>query len=69
MYDIQEDPYEVRNLARSMNPDHQRVLEEMRRELDRWIEETNDQGRFPERPEVVEYWKTEMLKLHGEYLE
>ena len=47
LYDIQADPWEVRNLANS--PDHQDVLKEMRATLDKWIVETDDKGRFPEK--------------------
>ena len=58
LYDTIADPYEMVNLADS--PEHQEVLERFRAELDRWIEEVNDQGRIPEPPEVVEAWKEKM---------
>jgi len=47
LYDIQADPWEIHNLADS--PDHQDVLKKMRRILDQWIIDTDDQGRFPEK--------------------
>ena len=53
LYDLEADPHEVRNLAASRDPGHQAVLKRLRAELDRWIEESNDQGRQPEPPEVV----------------
>ena len=62
---MESDPYEVSNLAGSTDPGHQRVLKELRAALIRWIEETNDQGRFPEPPEVIEYWKREDKKDTG----
>jgi arylsulfatase A-like enzyme len=46
LYDLEEDPHEVRNLA--ADPEHQKVLRGMRRKLGKWIEETGDQGRTPE---------------------
>lgn len=48
LYDLEQDPYEVHNLADSR--EHQGVKAELRAKLDRWIEESNDQGRFPEDP-------------------
>lgn len=46
LYDLESDPHEIRNLARS--PEHQDVRHRLRAALEKWIEETNDQGRFPE---------------------
>jgi arylsulfatase A-like enzyme len=46
LYDLEADPFEVRNLA--AEPAHEAALQEMRGRLDRWMEETADQGRTPE---------------------
>jgi hypothetical protein len=46
LYDLAEDPWEIRNLAGS--PAHAAELARLRARLDRWIEETDDQGRRPE---------------------
>lgn len=46
LYDLQADPFELRNLA--ADPAHRTVLQEMRRALDRWMVETADQGPEPE---------------------
>ena len=46
LYDLQVDPHEIQNLAEE--PAHQATLLEMRKRLDRWMIETNDQGRHPE---------------------
>jgi len=68
LYDTWNDPYEVQNLAGSASPEHQRIRKELRAELDRWIAATNDQGRFPEPPEVIEYWRKDAQGRHGERL-
>jgi hypothetical protein len=51
LYDLTTDPFEVRNLATSNSPEHQQVLKRLRGVLEKWIEETNDQGRIPEPPD------------------
>jgi hypothetical protein len=48
LYDLQTDPYEIHNLAASAQPEHQAELKKLRALLEKWIDETNDQGRFPE---------------------
>jgi len=42
LYDLQADPYEVKNLVDS--DEHRDVLARLRAELRRWIEESHDQG-------------------------
>ena len=51
LYDIKNDPYETNNLASS--PEHQQTLKKMRAILDKWIKETSDMGRFPEKPSSI----------------
>lgn len=51
LYDLQVDPHEINNLAGQ--PEHRPTLERLRRTLENWIEETNDQGRIPEPPELI----------------
>jgi len=46
LYDLQKDPHEIVNLAKS--PGHQDVLERMRAAVEKWIAETDDRGRTPE---------------------
>ena len=46
LYDLEADPWEVRNLA--ADPARAATLEALRAKLDRWMEQTNDQGRVPE---------------------
>jgi N-sulfoglucosamine sulfohydrolase len=52
LYDLTSDPHQVRNLAESK--EHAQTLARLRGVLEQWIEETNDQGRIFESPDVVE---------------
>jgi hypothetical protein len=51
LYDLERDPHEIQNLAKS--PAHADVLKRLRGVLERWIEETNDQGRNLEPEELA----------------
>ena len=51
LYDLQIDPHETRNLAKSAT--HQEIRDRLRAALEKWIEETNDQGRELEPGELV----------------
>jgi N-sulfoglucosamine sulfohydrolase len=53
LYDLDDDPYEIHNLVDSDLPAHREALTRLRAELGRWIEDSNDQGRIPEPPEVA----------------
>jgi arylsulfatase A-like enzyme len=53
LYDLAGDPHEVSNLATSHDTEHRAALDRLRGALERWIEETNDQGRTPEPSEVA----------------
>jgi arylsulfatase A-like enzyme len=46
LYDLETDPWEVRNLA--ADPMCANILQALRGRLERWMEETNDQGRIAE---------------------
>jgi N-sulfoglucosamine sulfohydrolase len=63
LYDTEADPHEIHNLAASRDTEHQRILGEMRATLDQWIAETDDQGRFPESPAVLKFWRDTYLKM------
>ncbi len=52
LYDLQTDPYEIQNVAASGRPEHQAALQRLRAVLEKWIEQTQDQGRVPE-PKVT----------------
>lgn len=51
LYDLNEDPHEVRNLASSAK--HRDVLKRLRGALEKWIEDSNDQGRELEPPDLA----------------
>jgi len=51
LYDLQSDPHEIRNLAQSRQ--HQAILKRLRGVLEKWIEESHDQGRELETPELA----------------
>jgi len=53
LFDLETDPWEINNLAKSTDPKHQEVLKRLRRQLENWIEQTNDQGRNSEPEEVA----------------
>ena len=65
LYDVQNDPYEVNNLADSPAPEHKQALLELREALAHWITETNDKGRFVESPEVLDFWNKDAISRHG----
>ncbi len=52
LYDLENDPWEIHNLA--ADPAHDSVLKQLHERLERWIEETNDHGRTPETEEVYD---------------
>ncbi len=51
LYDLSTDPHEIHNLATA--PEHAATLHRLRTVLEKWIADTDDQGRTPEPPEVV----------------
>ncbi|MGB8166586.1 MAG: sulfatase [Chthoniobacteraceae bacterium] len=51
LYDLSIDPHEIHSLATA--PEHAATLQRLRGVLEKWIEDTDDQGRIPEPPEVV----------------
>ncbi|MEE8398193.1 MAG: sulfatase [Desulfobacterales bacterium] len=55
LYDLQEDPHELVNLAD--DPDHQEILRELRRLVEDWIEDTDDKGQYPESKAALQILK------------
>ena len=54
LYDLEKDPYEIHNLADSSDAGEQAELKKLRGVVEKWIEETHDQGAVFEPKEVVE---------------
>ena len=50
LYDLETDPHQIRNLAAA--PEHAATLARLRGVLEKWITDTDDQGRHPEPPEA-----------------
>ncbi|HUE71598.1 MAG TPA: sulfatase [Pirellulaceae bacterium] len=72
LYDLNADRWEMNNLAN--DPAHASALADMRKRLDRWIEETNDHGRQPEPAkmydsDMAQYLGTAGKKGRNEQLE
>ncbi|MDF1849552.1 MAG: sulfatase [Verrucomicrobiales bacterium] len=65
LFDVQEDPHEIRNLAASTDPVHQEALVRLRAALDAWMIDTGDRGHIPEPPEVVAPFLKEMHDWFG----
>ena len=55
LYDLQEDPHELVNLADG--PNHQEILREMRQLVEEWIEDTDDKGQYPESKAALQILK------------
>lgn len=53
LYDLEQDPFEVRNLASV--PEHAGTLARLSEALESWIEDSNDHGRETEDPLPAEY--------------
>ncbi|WP_299537441.1 sulfatase [Ulvibacterium sp.] len=53
LYDLQNDPYELNNLAD--NPELQDTLNHLRNVLEDWMKKTNDLGKYPEK-ELISQW-------------
>jgi N-sulfoglucosamine sulfohydrolase len=65
LYDTQSDPFEIRNLATSVEPEHRLAMARLRAALDVWQAETGDRGQFTEPAEVVEPFEKEMHNWFG----
>ncbi len=54
LYDCEDDPFEINNLAE--DPKYQTVLKRMRNELERWRDKIGDKGDIPEEQMVHTMW-------------
>jgi N-sulfoglucosamine sulfohydrolase len=65
LFDTENDPHEIVNLAASNKHEHRKALIRMRTALDTWIVETQDRGQFPEPDEIVAPFEKEMHDWFG----
>jgi N-sulfoglucosamine sulfohydrolase len=63
LYDLEQDPYEINNLAG--NSEFLKLKQHLGALLESWIMETNDQGRIPESKEITDHWNQEMESYYG----
>ena len=66
LYDLDTDPYEIKNLAG--NPDYAAIQQRLATALDEWIRRIDDRGRQPEPPEVVKHWEERMRRTYDQRL-
>ncbi len=52
LYDLENDPWEINNLAD--DPQYQDIKQKLASRLEQWQDEIDDQGRYPESDEVLE---------------
>lgn len=64
LYDLENDPFEIVNLAASAAPGVQRVRKELSGALEQWIAASNDQGRTPEPADELRQW---VGRAHDQY--
>ena len=67
LYDLQEDPHELQNLAEE--PKLKAVLREHSRKLDEWVKATGDRGETPEDPRVIVEEQDQMMTSYKQQME
>lgn len=65
LYDMQIDPFEIRNIAKSSRPEHRAAMLKLRAAMDTWITETGDLGAQLESAEIVAPFVKEMEAWFG----
>ncbi len=65
LYDLQADPWEINDLSKSSESEHQAMLMSMRSALDQWIIDTGDRGEIVEPPEIAKTIEREMETWFG----
>ncbi len=66
LYDLQNDPHEIHNLAGSKK--HQITLHALQAKLDQWIETTDDKGAEKEPPAIAKQYEQKMIRVYNERL-
>lgn len=67
LYEPTRDPWEIENLVDSTA--HRSILHAMRETLDGWTRRIDDLGRFPEDPEVYEYYESRMIENYDDEID
>ena len=57
LYDLENDPWEIHNLAGSKDPEIQMVRKRLATALAEWISASGDRGQKPEDPAEIEFWQ------------
>jgi len=65
LYDTKADPYEIKNLVQSKDPEHRDALSRLRTAVEVWITETGDRGQWPEPAHIVAPFEREMHEWFG----
>ncbi len=60
LYDLQDDPHEIHNLADSRS--HRAVKQELENALNDWMLSVGDHGRIPEDPAISDQWYDQQLR-------
>ena len=66
LYDLQNDPHELRNLAEDQQ--FGGILREHRGKLNEWIKATLDKGETPEDPQALAYWQDDMMTSYKQQM-
>ncbi|QDU10116.1 sulfatase [Gimesia aquarii] len=67
LYDLENDPWETKNLANSA--EHQVTRKKLALALDKWMEQIDDKGRIPEDPAIPKFWDERSIRVYTKRLE
>ena len=67
LYDLQNDPWEINNLADS--PEQQATKQRLSSALDQWMVEIDDKGRIPEPPSIPKFWDERSIRVYEKRLQ
>ncbi len=66
LYDLRNDPHEIKNLAKE--PEYAETMKDLRHILNSWIQDTGDQGAIAEDSSVIEYYENLMKQRYDQRL-
>jgi len=66
LYDLQNDPWEINNLAES--PEHLATKQRLSAALDQWMVDIDDKGRIPEDPAIPKFWDERSIRVYAKHL-